>query len=86
MAVYATRGNVIRVDTDNDTIEGNLDIIGIRYKPGTSASLKADMSSSGMTLWETAATTEFFDRVNIKVKSGLWVDIAGSAVLYLYLK
>lgn len=78
---------VIRIDADNDTVAGILNICGIRYMPGTSASIKADASSSGMVLWETLATTEFFDNVEIRVKDGIWVDLAGAgAVLYLYLE
>lgn len=78
--------SVIRIDADNDTVAGILNICGIKYMPGTSASIKADTSSSGMVLWETALTTELFDNVEIRVKDGIWVDLAGSAVIYIYLK
>lgn len=77
---------VIRISADNDTVDGILNICGIKYMPGTSASIKADASSSGAVLWETALTTEFFENVEMRVQNGIWVDIAGGAVIYLYLK
>lgn len=79
--------NVIRIDTDNYTHPGPLIIKSIKYMPGTSAQVRADASSSGTILWETALTTEFLDsEMCIKAQTGIWVDIAGSAVLYLYIE
>jgi hypothetical protein len=79
--------NVIRVDTDNYTHPGPLIIKAVKYMPGTSAQIRADQSSSGTILWETALTTEFLDSdVCIKAQSGIHVDIAGSAVLYIYIE
>ena len=80
-------GNVILLTADNDTVDGILEIVGIKYMPGTSASIKADASSSGAVLWETALTAEAFQEVSINVKNGIWVDMAGAgAKIYLYLR
>lgn len=80
--------NVIRIDTDNYTHPGPLIIKSVKYMPGTSASIKADASSSGTVLWETAQTVEFLDAdLDIKAQTGIHVDIAGAnAVLYLYIE
>lgn len=84
--------NVIRIDTDNSTFAGPLKICGIKWiAEGTTptASIKADTSASGVVLWESAvaADTEIFENVEIEVRSGIHVDLAGTgSVLYLYLE
>ena len=79
--------NVIRITADNDTVAGNINICGIKFIAGTgspSAAIKAD-DSSGMTVWETASTTALYEEVEISVKQGIHIDLAGTgSVLYLY--
>ena len=79
--------NVIRIDTDNYTHPGPLIIKSIKYMPGTSPTIRADQDAAGVILWETAQTVEFLDsELCIKAQTGIHVDIAGSAVLYLYIE
>lgn len=82
--------NVIVVAADDDTVDGPLSICGIKYKAGTgtpSIAIKADKSSSGLTLWETASSSDVFEDVELEIKGGIHVDLAGTGtLLYLYLK
>lgn len=77
--------NVIHINADNDTVTGQMHIIGIKYKAGTSADILADASSSGAVLWQHTGTADVFEQVDIKAKNGIYVNIAGSAELLLYL-
>lgn len=79
------KDTVIRIDADNDTLVGPLDICGIKYHAGTSAQIRSDQSSSGSILWENTGTLDVFEQVELHIGiEGIWVDLAGSAVIYLY--
>jgi hypothetical protein len=82
----ATENNVIVVDTTGYQDTRSLRICGIKYLPGTSASIKS-ADNSGTVLWETASTAEMFDEAEIYAKDGIYVSIAGAgAKVYIYLK
>jgi hypothetical protein len=82
-------GSVIKVTADNDTVSGPIKVCGIKYIAGTgspSASIKAG-STSGNSLWETAATTEVFEEVEFYINDTLHFDLAGTGTaVYLYLE
>jgi hypothetical protein len=85
MAAATRSQNVIRVTDDNDTLTGIFRVKGILYKPGTSAAIKKT-DTNGMIHWETASTAEIYHDVCIRLTGTTHFDLAGSAVLYLYLE
>lgn len=79
-------GNVISISADADTISGNFRVKSIKYKAGTSASMKKT-NTSGNVLWQHVGTADVLDsEVCIRLTGTTYFTIAGSAVLYLYLE
>lgn len=79
-------GTVVRIDADNDTIPGVVNVKGILYIPGTSAQVRSG-NAAGMVLWENTGTTRLYDDVCFRADEGLHIDLAGaSAALYIYLE
>jgi hypothetical protein len=80
--------NVIRVAADNDTVSGPLKICGIKYKAGTSSSAQMKVTdTSGMILWEATGDSDLYDDVYLNIDGiTLFFDIAGGAIVYLYVE
>jgi len=82
----AREGNVIRVDTSADFADVR-SFCGIKYVGAASgtAAVKAE-NSSGDQIWEHSGNVIVFDQVKIRSDKGVRVEVANSAVVYLYLK
>lgn len=82
----ARSANVIVVDATAAYTE-QMDVKAVKYigAADSSATIKAD-SSTGVTVWEEAGTSNVFNEVCIKAKHGIYVTITGNAKVYIYLR
>lgn len=79
-------GNVIRVDTSAAFTDVR-SIEGIKYignTNGTASIKKTD--TNGAVLWEARGTSDTFDDVCLRSPTGIYVTVANSAVVYIYLR
>lgn len=80
--------NVIRVDTSAAFTVGQ-EISAIKYIGAASGTASVKLgSSSGATLWEEAGASNVYNS-NLHIRAGgqgIYVTVANSAVVYIYLK
>lgn len=79
-------GNVIHVDT-SAAFDYARNISAIKYVGASNgtATIKRE-SSSGDLLWGAAGSSDLQENVNIRSSKGIYVTLANSAAVYIYLK
>lgn len=84
----ARKGNVIRVEASAAYADVR-NIHSIKYigAAASSVNIRSDASASGEVLWTEDATTDVYNpEVCMHDKNGFYVEVTGTAVVYLYLK
>lgn len=84
----ASADNVMFIDTDNTTIPGPVRIKSIKYIGASTSSVSLKQgTTSGTVLWtENASTNVFNGEVCIRTSGDVFVDITGTAAIYVYLE
>ena len=81
-----SRGNnVLFCDTDNTQYAENIRIKSIKYiGASTSSATIRKKDASGAIVWTEDGSADKVDEVCIVAPQGIWVDITGTAAVYIY--
>lgn len=85
MANYR-RGNVIFVDTTDSVFTDVRNVKAIKYIGETGGSANIKCADTGSILWQADGTSDIFEEVCIRNSSGIEVEVASSATVFVYVK